>query len=130
VTPVLRDADRRSVFELAREAKDLARRARARKLGPDEYRGGTFTVSNLGMFGIDAFYAILNPPEAAILSVGAVQKVPWIDAASGAVTAIERCRFGLSGDHRVVDGATGARFLQTFKAIVESPLRLVVAAAP
>lgn len=130
VTPVLRDADRRSVFELAREAKDLARRARGRKLGPDEYRGGTFTVSNLGMFGIDAFYAILNPPEAAILSVGAVQKVPWIDAASGAVTAIERCRFGLSGDHRVVDGATGARFLQTFKAIVESPLRLVVAAAP
>jgi pyruvate dehydrogenase E2 component (dihydrolipoamide acetyltransferase) len=78
------------------------------------------------MFGIEAFYAILNPPEAAILSVGTVQKVPWVDGAGGGVTAVERCRFGLSGDHRVIDGATGARFLQTFQTVIESPVRLLV----
>jgi pyruvate dehydrogenase E2 component (dihydrolipoamide acetyltransferase) len=126
ITPVLRDVDRMSVFEVARTARELARRARDRRLKPDEYQGGTFTVSNLGMFGIDAFYAIINPPEAAILSVGAAQKVPWVDDATGALVAMERCRFGLSGDHRVIDGATGARFLQTFKAVIETPVRLVV----
>jgi pyruvate dehydrogenase E2 component (dihydrolipoamide acetyltransferase) len=126
ITPVLRDADTRSIFDLARSAQDLARRARARRLKPEEYQGGSFTVSNLGMFGIEAFYAILNPPEAAILSVGTVQRVPWVDP-GGAVLAVERCRFGLSGDHRVIDGATGARFLQTFQAVIESPVRLLVA---
>lgn len=78
------------------------------------------------MFGVEAFYAVLNPPEAAILAVGAVQRVPWVDDASGAVIAMERMRLGLSGDHRVIDGATGARFLQTLRVILESPLRLVV----
>ncbi|HEY3351616.1 MAG TPA: dihydrolipoamide acetyltransferase family protein, partial [Polyangia bacterium] len=126
ITPVLRDADRLSVFEVARASRELAKRARDKRLKPDEYQGGTFTVSNLGMFGIDAFYAIINPPEAAILSVGAAQKVPWVDEATGAVVPMERCRFGLSGDHRVIDGAAGARFLQTFKAVIESPVRLVV----
>jgi pyruvate dehydrogenase E2 component (dihydrolipoamide acetyltransferase) len=126
ITPVLRDADQLSVFEVGRRARELAARARQKRLKPDEYQGGTFTVSNLGMFGIDAFYAIINPPEAAILSVGVSQKVPWVDEATGELVAMERCRFGLSGDHRVIDGATGARFLQTFKAVIESPVRLVV----
>ena len=126
ITPVLRDADRMSVFEVARSSRELAKRARDKRLKPDEYQGGTFTVSNLGMFGIDAFYAIIDPPQAAILSVGAAQKVPWVEEATGALVAMERCRFGLSGDHRVIDGAAGARFLQTFKAVIESPVRLVV----
>ena len=126
ITPILRGADQLSVFEVGRQAKELAARARQKRLKPDEYQGGTFTVSNLGMFGIDAFYAIINPPEAAILSVGVSQKVPWVDEATGELVAMERCRFGLSGDHRVIDGATGARFLQTFKAVIESPVRLVV----
>ncbi len=126
ITPVLRGVDQLSVFEVGRQAKELAARARQKRLKPDEYQGGTFTVSNLGMFGIDAFYAIINPPEAAILSVGVSQKMPWVDEATGELVAMERCRFGLSGDHRVIDGATGARFLQTFKAVIESPVRLVV----
>jgi pyruvate dehydrogenase E2 component (dihydrolipoamide acetyltransferase) len=126
LTPVIRDADGRSIFEIAKMAKDLAQRARAKRLKPEEYQGGTFTVSNLGMFGIDSFYAIINPPEAAILSVGAAQKVPWVDEA-GALVAMERCTLGLSGDHRAIDGAVGARFLQTLKGVLESPLRLILA---
>ncbi len=126
ITPVIRDADGRSIFEVARLARELARRARERRLKPEEYQGASFTVSNLGMFGIESFYAILNPPQAAVLSVGVVQKVAWVDEGSGELVAMERCRFGLSGDHRVIDGATGARFLQTFQGVIESPVRLVV----
>jgi pyruvate dehydrogenase E2 component (dihydrolipoamide acetyltransferase) len=126
VTPVVRGADRKSVLDVAREIRELAGRARERKLVPEEYQGASFTVSNLGMFGIEAFYAVINPPEAAILAVGAVQKVPWVDEGSGQVVAMERMRLGLSGDHRVIDGATGARFLQTLKAVLESPVRLVL----
>jgi pyruvate dehydrogenase E2 component (dihydrolipoamide acetyltransferase) len=126
VTPVVRGADRKSVFEIAGEIRDLAARARDRRLGPDDYQGASFTISNLGMFGIEAFYAVINPPEAAILAVGTAQKVPWVDGATGQIVAMERVRLGLSGDHRVIDGATGARFLQTLKAILESPVRLLV----
>jgi pyruvate dehydrogenase E2 component (dihydrolipoamide acetyltransferase) len=126
VTPVVRDADRKGVFEIAAEIRELAGRARDRKLAPEEYQGASFTISNLGMYGVEAFYAVINPPEAAILAVGAVQKVPWVDEATGALVAMERLRLGLSCDHRVVDGATGARFLQTLKGILESPVRLVV----
>jgi pyruvate dehydrogenase E2 component (dihydrolipoamide acetyltransferase) len=126
VTPVVRDADQKSVFDIAVEIRDLAARARDRKLAPDEYQGASFTISNLGMFGIEVFYAVINPPEAAILAVGAVQKVPWVDDATGRISAVDRMRLGLSGDHRVIDGATGARFLQTLKAILESPVRLLV----
>jgi pyruvate dehydrogenase E2 component (dihydrolipoamide acetyltransferase) len=126
VTPVVRGADRKTVLEIAAEIRDLAGRARGRRLGPDEYQGASFTVSNLGMYGIEAFYAVINPPEAAILAVGAVQKVPWVDEASGQLVAMERVRLGLSCDHRVIDGATGARFLQTLRAVLESPVRLVV----
>jgi len=126
VTPVVRDADRKSILELAAEVRELAGRAREKKLRPEEYQGASFTVSNLGMYGVEAFYAVINPPEAAILAVGAVQKVPWVDDATGQLVAMERVRLGLSCDHRVVDGATGARFLRTLKAILESPVRLVV----
>ena len=126
VTPVIRSADAKDVFEIAAEIRDLADRAREKRLRPEEYQGGSFTISNLGMFGIEAFYAVINPPEAAILAVGAVQKVPWVDDASGGLVAMERVRLGLSCDHRVVDGATGARFLQTLRLVLESPVRLVV----
>jgi pyruvate dehydrogenase E2 component (dihydrolipoamide acetyltransferase) len=126
VTPVVRGADGKTIFEVAREMRELAGRARARRLLPEEYQGASFTVSNLGMFGIEAFYAVINPPEAAILAVGAVQKVPWVDEQTGQVVPMERMRLGLSGDHRVVDGATGARFLRTLKWILESPVRLIV----
>jgi pyruvate dehydrogenase E2 component (dihydrolipoamide acetyltransferase) len=126
VTPVVRDADAKSVFEIAAEVRELAGRAREKRLRPEEYQGASFTISNLGMFGVEAFYAVINPPEAAILAVGAVQKVPWVDEGTGQLVAMERVRLGLSCDHRVVDGATGARFLQTLKAILESPVRLVV----
>jgi pyruvate dehydrogenase E2 component (dihydrolipoyllysine-residue acetyltransferase) len=126
ITPVVRRADEKGVFEIAAEIRDLAARARERRLRPDEYQGGSFTISNLGMFGIEAFYAVINPPEAAILAVGTVQKVPWVDETTGQLVAMERMRLGFSGDHRVIDGATGAKFLQTLKAILESPVRLVV----
>jgi pyruvate dehydrogenase E2 component (dihydrolipoamide acetyltransferase) len=125
ITPVIRDADKKTIFELARLSKELATRARERRLKPGEYQGGTFTVSNLGMFGIEAFQAILNPPEAGILAVGVVQKIPWVDE-SGAIVAMERCRLTLSGDHRAIDGAVGARFLRTLRAILEAPVRLVL----
>jgi pyruvate dehydrogenase E2 component (dihydrolipoamide acetyltransferase) len=125
VTPVVRDADGKTVFEIAAEIRDLAGRARDKRLKPEEYQGASFTISNLGMFGVEAFYAVINPPEAAILAVGAVQKVPWVDEA-GQLVAMERFRLGLSCDHRVIDGATGARFLQTLRTIIESPVRLVV----
>jgi pyruvate dehydrogenase E2 component (dihydrolipoamide acetyltransferase) len=126
VTPVVRGADGKDVFEIAAEIRELAGRAREKRLRPEEYQGASFTISNLGMYGIEAFYAVINPPEAAILAVGAVQKVPWVDEASGQLVAMERVRLGLSCDHRVVDGATGARFLQTLRTILESPVRLVV----
>ena len=127
VTPVVREADRKDVFEIAAEIRDLAGRARERRLRPEEYQGASFTISNLGMYGVEAFYAVLNPPEAAILAVGVAQKVPWVDQATGALVAMERMRLGLSCDHRVVDGATGARFLRTLRLVLESPVRLVVA---
>jgi pyruvate dehydrogenase E2 component (dihydrolipoamide acetyltransferase) len=126
VTPVVREADRKHVLDIAAEIRELAGRAREKRLKPEEYQGASFTISNLGMFGIEAFYAVINPPEAAILAVGAVMKVPWVDDATGQLVAMERMRLGLSCDHRVVDGATGARFLQTLRAVLESPVRLVV----
>jgi len=126
VTPVVREADRKTIFEIAAEIRELAGRAREKRLKPEEYQGASFTISNLGMFGVEAFYAVINPPEAAILAVGAVQKVPWVEEGTGQLVPMERVRLGLSCDHRVVDGATGARFLQTLKAILESPVRLVV----
>jgi pyruvate dehydrogenase E2 component (dihydrolipoamide acetyltransferase) len=122
ITPVLRNADTKSLADIAAESKDLVARARTKKLQPDEYVGSTFSVSNLGMLGIDEFSAIINPPEGAILAVGAVaEKAVVVD---GRVEAGLRCRLTLSCDHRVVDGATGAKFLQTLQQILENPVYL------
>ena len=124
ITPVLFDADRMQLWEISAMARDLAGRARERKLTPEEYTGSTFSVSNLGMFGIDQFTAIINPPEAGILAVGGVEeKAVVID---GAVTVRKRMRVTMSCDHRVIDGATGAKFLQTLRRLIENPLLLVV----
>ncbi|MEJ7811950.1 MAG: dihydrolipoamide acetyltransferase family protein, partial [Gemmatimonadaceae bacterium] len=123
ITPVIFDADRKRMSELSREAKELARRARERKLTPDEYTGSTFSVSNLGMFGIDQFTAIINPPEAGILAIGALEEKPVV--VDGQVATRKRMRVTMSCDHRVIDGALGARFLQTLRRLIENPLMLV-----
>ncbi len=123
ITPVIRDTDLKSLREIAAESRDLAARARERKLTPEEYTGGTFSVSNLGMFGIDQFTAIINPPEAGILAVGRMAEQPV--AHEGAVAIRRRMRVTMSCDHRVIDGATGARFLQTLKGMLENPLAMV-----
>jgi pyruvate dehydrogenase E2 component (dihydrolipoamide acetyltransferase) len=123
ITPVIFDADRKRLSEISAEARELAQRARDRKLKPDEYTGATFTVSNLGMFGIEHFTAIINPPEAGILAIGAIEERPVVR--DGAVETRRRMRVTMSCDHRVIDGATGARFLQTLRAFVENPLMLV-----
>jgi pyruvate dehydrogenase E2 component (dihydrolipoamide acetyltransferase) len=122
ITPVIRNADFKSLAEISSESKELAARARTRKLLPDEYAGSTFSISNLGMMGIDEFSAVINPPEGAILAVGAVAEKPVV--VDGRVEVGLRCRLTLSCDHRVVDGAMGAKFLQSLKQIVENPVYL------
>jgi len=121
ITPVVKDADRKAIDEIAGEVRELAERARAMKLQPDEYTGSTFTISNLGMMGIEHFTAILNPPEACILAVGALTKEPVV-AENGSVVVHNRMRVTLTCDHRVVDGATGAKFLQVVRKYVENPV--------
>jgi|NGEPerStandDraft_6_1074524.scaffolds.fasta_scaffold47753_3 pyruvate dehydrogenase E2 component (dihydrolipoamide acetyltransferase) len=124
IVPVLRDADTKTVTVLAAESRELSTRARAGKLQPEEFRGGTFTVSNLGMFGIEQFTAIINPPEAAILAVGSIRDEPVVRA--GAVVPGKVCTLTLSSDHRVVDGAIAARFLADLKVLLEEPLLFLV----
>lgn len=119
VTPVVRDADRKPVAAIAAEVRELAGRAKDGKLAPEEYTGGTFTVSNLGMFDIDQFTAILNPPESAILAVGRVAQVP--EVVGGQVVPAWRMKVTMTCDHRVIDGALGARFLQALRLHVENP---------
>jgi pyruvate dehydrogenase E2 component (dihydrolipoamide acetyltransferase) len=123
ITPVIRAANTKSVGAIAREVRELAARAREKKLHPDEYTGATFSISNLGMMGIDEFTAVINPPEAAILAVGAMTAKPVVR--DGEVVVRQMMRVTMSCDHRVIDGATGARFLQTFKKILENPLYLI-----
>ncbi len=123
ITPVIFDADRKRMSEISRESRELAKRARERKLKPDEYTGSTFSVSNLGMFGIDQFTAIINPPEVGILAIGALEEKPVV--IDGALSHRKRMRVTMSCDHRVVDGALGARFLQTLRRLIENPLMLV-----
>jgi len=123
ITPVIRDAHRKSLRQIAAESRELAERARSRKLKPEEYTGGTFSVSNLGMFDIDQFTAVINPPEAGILAVGSIVEKPVVVA--GEITVRSRMRITMSCDHRVIDGATGARFLQTVKRMLENPLAIV-----
>lgn len=123
ITPVIRHADRKSLREIARETRDLAERARQRKLKPEEYTGSTFSISNLGMMGIREFTAVINPPEAGILAIGSITPQP---VAEGSTVAIRRrMRLTMSCDHRVIDGATGARFLQTVRRMLENPLAIV-----
>jgi pyruvate dehydrogenase E2 component (dihydrolipoamide acetyltransferase) len=124
VVPVVRDADQKTITQVAREARELVGRARSGKLAADEMGGGTFTVSNLGMFGVQQFTAVINPPEAAILAVGAAEAEPVVTA-EGAVEVHQRMRLTLSIDHRALDGATGARFLGQLKTALEHPLQIV-----
>ena len=124
INPVLRDCGKKSVMQIARESKSVIERARALKLRPEEYTGATFTVSNLGMYEIEEFTAIINPPEAGILAIGRIQSKPVV--VDGAVQIGQRMRMTLSCDHRAVDGATGATFLQEVKRLLEHPFHLVL----
>lgn len=123
LTPIVRDADRKGMAEIATEIRTLADKARSGKLAPHEYQGGGFTLSNLGMYGIRGFSAIINPPQAAILAVGAVEKRPVVE--SDTVVPGQVMSVTLSADHRVIDGAVGARFLATLRDLLETPLHLL-----
>ena len=125
VTPVIRDAHVKGLKVIAQEAKELIGKARSKKLKPDEMTGSTFTVTNLGMFGTSRFFGIINPPNAGILSVGATIARPIIDD-NGEVQAGQMMSLGLSGDHRTIDGAVGARYLQALKSILETPALILV----
>ena len=120
ITPIVREAEIKGLAQIAQDTKDLAERARAKKLKPEEFQGGTFTVSNLGMFGIKSFASIINEPQGAILSVGAGEKRAVVRGDQLAIATVMTVT--LTCDHRVVDGAIGARFLQVFKAMVEDPI--------
>jgi pyruvate dehydrogenase E2 component (dihydrolipoamide acetyltransferase) len=124
ITPVVRNADSRSILEIAKDIRDLAQKAKDRKLMPLEYSGSTFTISNLGMYDIKQFTAIINPPEAAILAVGAVQQKPVVR--DGQIVVGQQMEVTLTCDHRIVDGATGALFLREFKKNLENPLSLML----
>jgi len=124
ITPVIRNTDRKSLLEISAEARELAGRARERRLKPEEYTGSTFSVSNLGMFEIDQFTGVINPPEAGILAVGTMAAKPV--AVDGQVVVRRRLRMTMSCDHRVIDGATGAAFLKTLKQMLENPLAMLL----
>lgn len=123
IVPVIFDAHTKGLGTIGTEARALAKRARERKLTPAEYTGSTFSVSNLGMFGIDQFTAIINPPESAILAIGSVETKPVWE--NNAWVPRQRMRVTMSCDHRVIDGAVGAKFLQTLQQLLETPLRLI-----
>ncbi len=123
ITPIVRNAHLKTLRQIAAEVRDLAGRAREKRLRPEEYTGGTFTVSNLGMFDIDQFTGVINPPEAGLLAVGSMVEKPV--AEDGQVVVRKRMRVTMSCDHRVIDGATGAAFLQTVRQMLENPLAIV-----
>lgn len=124
LTPVIRHADRKGLLQIAAETRELATRARERKLQPPDWEGATFTTSNLGMFGIEEFTAIINPPNSCILAIGAIRDVPVVE--NGEIVPGKRMKLTLSCDHRLVDGATGAQFLTTVKRYLEDPLRMLM----
>jgi len=124
ITPVIRDVQSKSLLEVSAEAKDLAKRAKEKKLAPAEYTGGTFCVSNLGMLGVERFSAIINPPNAAILAVGATVKKPVVK--DDKIVVGQRMSLTLSCDHRVVDGATGASYLAALKEVLENPTMMLL----
>jgi pyruvate dehydrogenase E2 component (dihydrolipoamide acetyltransferase) len=125
VTPVIRQAQKKSISQISAEVKDLALRARTKKLKPEEYQGGTITVSNLGGYGVEQFYAIINPPQSVIVSVGTIVKKPVVNAA-GQIVPGQRMTIAVSCDHRVVDGAVGAQFLGELKRFLENPTLLLI----
>jgi len=124
IVPVIHNADQRGILDIAREAQRLAEAARSGKLRPEDLSGGTFTVSNLGMFDVDSFTAVINPPESAILAVGSITPTPVV--VDGQVVVRDRMKVTLSSDHRAIDGATAARFLQAFKRLLEEPFGLLL----
>jgi pyruvate dehydrogenase E2 component (dihydrolipoamide acetyltransferase) len=124
IVPVVRDADKRGVLDIARESRRLVEAARAGKLKPDEFSGGTFTVSNLGMFDVESFTAVINPPESAILAIGSIVPTPVVR--EGQVVVRDLMKVTLSVDHRALDGAIAARFLQEFKRLLENPMGILV----
>jgi pyruvate dehydrogenase E2 component (dihydrolipoamide acetyltransferase) len=123
IVPVIFDADQKPMSAISAEARDLAKKARERKLTPEQYTGSTFSVSNLGMFGIDQFTAIINPPEVAILAIGAAEDK--VEVVNGDFVVRKKVRVTMSCDHRAVDGAVGAEFLRTLRRMIENPLMLV-----
>jgi pyruvate dehydrogenase E2 component (dihydrolipoamide acetyltransferase) len=125
ITPIVRNADQKSLSAISAEMRDLAERARAKKLKPNEYQGGASAISNLGMYGVREFSAIINPPHATILAVGATRRAP-VETADGGVKFIDQMTVTLSCDHRVVDGALGAQLIAAFKAFVEKPVTALV----
>ena len=125
VTPVIRNAQKKTLREISESVKDLATRARGKKLKPEEYAGGTLTVSNLGSYGIESFSAIINPPQALIIAVGAIVKKPVVNAKNEIVVG-QRLAIGLSADHRVVDGAVGAQYLGELRKLIESPALMLL----
>jgi pyruvate dehydrogenase E2 component (dihydrolipoamide acetyltransferase) len=124
IVPVLRNADQRGILDIARETQRLAEATRSGKLRPEEFSGGTFTVSNLGMFDVESFTAVINPPESAILAVGSIMPTPVV--VDGQVVVRDRMKVTLSSDHRAIDGATAARFLQEVKRLLEEPLGVLL----
>jgi pyruvate dehydrogenase E2 component (dihydrolipoamide acetyltransferase) len=124
ITPIVRQVDRKGLAAIAGETKDLVARARAGKLKLEEYQGGTFSISNLGMYGVREFAAVINPPHGGILAVGAGAPRPVVKNGALAVATVMTCT--LSCDHRVVDGAVGAQFLAAFKRLVEDPLTMLL----
>jgi len=124
ITPIVRDAGRKSLAQISAEINDLAARARAGQLKPDEYQGGSFSVSNLGMYGVDEFSAIITPPQAAILAVGAAQSVPVVEHGELKAGTVMHCT--LSVDHRAIDGALAAKWLAEFRRVIEAPLALLI----
>lgn len=124
ITPIVRDADQKGLAEIGEEVRELAERAKKKSLKPEEYSGGSITVSNLGMFGIDSFIAVINPPQAAIIAVGKVE--PKVVVRDNQMVIRQMMSLTLSGDHRVIDGAVGAQYLQELRGLLEHPLRLVL----
>ena len=124
LVPVVRFADTKSLSQISQEVKEFATRAKNKKLQPADWEGSTFTISNLGMFGMDEFTAIINPPDACILAISSIQQIPVVK--NGAIVPGNVMKLTMTCDHRVVDGATGAAFLQTLKGLLEEPLRMLV----
>ena len=125
IAPVIRRAEEKTLSAISKELKDLAARARARKLDPSEYQGGSSTISNLGMYGVREFSAIINPPQASLLAIGAARRQA-VEAEDGGVRFVSMLSATLSCDHRVIDGALGAQLLAAFKRVVEQPVAMLI----